>query len=272
MNSAAVGFQCPECVKEGARATRAGVLPYGGSRVVNPQIVTISLIVANVAVWLAIVANGGSSSKLLEKLALIPSGQCAADGGGYYPLQHSPGLCQGPGRAWVDGVAQGAPWQLVTSMFTHVEVWHIGFNMLALFFIGPQLELILGRVRYLALYFVSGIAGSAAVMLFADPQSLTYGASGAIFGLMGALIVVGHKLGAQMQQIWVWLGLNLVITFTASGISWQGHLGGLVGGALAAAALVYAPRERRTPVQFAGLGGILVVSIILILVRAASLS
>jgi len=269
MNSAAVGFQCPECVKEGARTTRAGSLPYGGARVVNPQIATIGLIVANVAVWLAIVANGGYSSKLLEKLALIPSGHCGAGNGGYYLGVDTARAC---GPTWVDGVASGAPWQLVTSMFTHVEWWHIGVNMLSLFFIGPQLELILGRVRYLALYFVSGIAGSAAVMLFSEPHGMTYGASGAIFGLMGALIVIGYKLGAQMQQIWMWLGINLVITFTVSNISWQGHLGGLVGGALAAAALVYAPRERRTPVQFAALGGIFVVSIVLILVRSAALS
>ena len=89
---------------------------------------------------------------------------------------------------------------------------------------------------------------------------------------MGALLVIGHKSGAQMQQIWFWLGLNLIVTFTQSGISWQGHLGGLVGGALAAAAIVYAPRERRTPVQTGGLVAILLVSAVLIAVRATTLA
>jgi len=272
MREAAVGFQCPECVKEGARSTRSVRLRFGGAPAVNAYATTLALIAANVVVWLLISANGGFGGRLLEKLSLIPGGNCAAPNGGYYPSLDTPALCSMAGHTWADGVANGSVWQVVTAVFTHVEIWHIGFNMLALFFLGPPLEMLLGRTRYLAVYLVSGIAGSAAVMLFADPVSLTYGASGAIFGLMGALLVIGHRSGAQMQQIWFWLGLNLVVTFTQSGISWQGHLGGLVGGALAAAAIVYAPRERRTPVQAGGLVAILLVSAVLIAVRATTLA
>ncbi len=274
MNSAAVGFQCPECVKEGARTTRTGRLRFGGNPTANPQLTTLILIAINAFVWLMVRANGGDNSSLFNKLALLPQGRCSLPDGRYYIDSHTAASCaiNAGHPQWIDGVTNGAWWQVLTSTFTHVDVLHIGFNMLALWFLGPVVEMMVGRVRYLGIYFVAAIAGSAAVMLFSGTTTQTVGASGAIFGLMGALIVIGNKVGAQMQQIWVWLGLNLVITFTSTGISWQGHLGGLIGGALAAAALVYAPRERRTPVQAAGLGGILLISIILILVRATALS
>ncbi len=143
----------------------------------------------------------------------------------------------------VRGVADGAWWQLMTSAFTHEEVLHIGFNMLALYFLGPMLESVLGRWRFLALYLVSALAGSAAVMLWSLPYIQTLGASGAVFGLMGALAVVALKVQGQLQTVLVWIGLNLAFTFTVSGISWQGHIGGLVGGAVIGAAMVFAPRR-----------------------------
>ena len=92
-------------------------------------------------------------------------------------------------RPCLPGVADGAYWQLVTSMFTHVQVVHIGFNMLALWVLGPQLELVVGRARFLALYFLSGLAGSALIYWAGPEYTLggTIGASGAVFGLMGAL-------------------------------------------------------------------------------------
>jgi len=275
MNSAAVGFQCPECVKEGARTTRSGALRFGGTPIANPHLTTIVLIALNAVVWLLVTAQGGATSKLLEKLSLYPLGQCAAGNGGYYPTVHSAAYCaQGSNGAahWIDGVTTGAWWQVLTSAFTHQEALHIGFNMLALWFLGPILEVLVGRTRYLAVYLVSALAGSAAVMLFANPETATVGASGAIFGLMGALIVLGLKLGVDMRQLWLWLGLNLVFTFTAGNISWQGHLGGLAGGALAAAVLVYAPRQRRTATQATGLAALLMISVVLIATRATALS
>jgi membrane associated rhomboid family serine protease len=274
MHSASVGFQCPECVKEGARSTRTGRLPYGGSRVANPQLTTIGLIAVNVFVWLLIRATGGDGSSLLDKLALTPRGACqVGDSDRYYPQVHSAALCvQGRNTHWVSGVADGSYWQLLTSAFSHVEVLHIGFNMVALFFLGPPLEALLGRTRFLAVYGVAALTGSAAVMLFSDPATATLGASGAIFGLMGALAVVGLRVGADLQQLWLWIGLNLVFTFTAGGISWQGHIGGLIGGAACAAVLAYAPKQNRTSVQTVGLAAIAGVAIVLTLVRATALA
>jgi membrane associated rhomboid family serine protease len=258
MHSAAVGFQCPSCVKEGSRTTRQARTPYGGTRVADPRITTFVLIGINVAVWVLIQATGNRTSTLLDKLSLLPASALyrAADGS----------VIQ------VRGVSDGAWWQILTSVFTHQEVLHIGFNMLALYFLGPMLEQVLGRARFLALYLVSGIAGSAAIMLFADPHSQSLGASGAIFGLMGALAVIALKVHGQVQTILMWIGLNLVFTFTVGGISWQAHLGGLVTGALLGAVMVYAPRKNRALVQWSATGAVLVVALALIVVRAGALS
>ena len=160
MRPAAVGFQCPECVKEGAKTTRAGRTAYGGLRPTDASVTSMVLIALNVAVWIAILATGGNGSRLLDWLVLRPQGLC------HRPtvLRHRPGRPATPsGGTWLPGVVDGAYWQLVTSMFTHVQLWHIGFNMLALWVLGPQLELAVGRVRFLALYFLSGLAGSALV-------------------------------------------------------------------------------------------------------------
>ena len=256
MRDAAVGFQCPECVAEGARSTRQGRTAYGGRRSGNPATTSLVLIAVNVAVWLAITLTGGRASNLVDRLALLVSGRCEElGGGGYYPAVGSPSACQGGGVAWVPGAGDGAPWQLVTSMFTHVEIWHLAGNMIALYFIGPQLEAAVGRLRFLVLYLVSGLAGSAMVLWFTDDQVQTVGASGAIFGLMGALLVMVVKVGGNVSQIGLLLLANLVITFTIPGISWQGHLGGFVGGVLIGAVLAYSPRGPRRPLfQAAGVG------------------
>jgi membrane associated rhomboid family serine protease len=269
MRSAAVGFQCPNCVKEGARSTRQTRTPYGGQRVSDPRLTTFVLIGLNALVWLTILATGGNSSSLLDKLSLLPQGTCAGPNGGYYP-QAVEATCPAAGT-WVPGVSDGAWWQLITSAFTHVEVLHIGFNMLALFFLGPMLEQVLGRWRFLAVYLVSALAGSAAVMLFAAPHSQTLGASGAIFGLMGALAVMALKVRGQVQSVFTWIALNLVFTFTVSGISWQGHIGGLVGGAIIGTAMVFAPRSNRPLVQWGVTGTVLGASVVLILVRVVAL-
>jgi membrane associated rhomboid family serine protease len=257
MRSAAVGFQCPSCVKEGSRSTRQGRTPYGGKRVDDPRLTSFVLIGLNALVWLAIAATGGSSSRLVDTLALLPDSAARQLENGQVTV--------------VRGVDDGAWWQLVTSMFTHVEPLHIGFNMLALYFLGPMLEAVLGRARFVALYLVSGLCGSAAVVLLSDPNSQTVGASGAIFGLMGALAVVATKVGGQLQPILMWLGLNLVFTFTVAGISWQGHLGGLVGGAVLGAAMVYAPRKNRSLLQWGAVAVVLVLALALVGVGTATM-
>lgn len=274
MRDAAVGFQCVGCVAEGAKSTRTARTAYGGTRSANPALTSISLIVVNVAVWLAMLSTGGRNSWLVDRLALIPRGRCMIDSdpGMFYPQATEAQCSSVSGLTWVDGVASGYWWQLVTSAFAHVEPWHIGFNMFALWLFGPQLEQVLGRSRFLALYFLSAMAGSAAVLWLSDPYGATLGASGAIFGLLGCLLVVAHKVGGNYRAILALLGINVVITVVGSSfISWQGHLGGLVGGLLVAVVIVYSPRTRRGLWQLLGLSAIGLATLVAIVLRAITL-
>jgi membrane associated rhomboid family serine protease len=256
MRPAAVGFQCPACVQEGSRSTRSGRTAYGGRRSGNPALTSQVLIGINAAVWLLILATGGARSRLVDYLALLPGGPV------FDPrTQHV-----------AHGVASGAPWQLLTSLFTHVEVWHIGFNMLALWVLGPQLELAIGRVRFLVLYLLAGLAGSASVMWFSSPFGQTLGASGAIFGLMGALLVIAVKVHGDVRGMLTWIGVNFVVTFLfATFISWQGHVGGFVAGLVLGVVMAYAPRGRRVLWQVAGSSVVLVVVLVATAVRVALL-
>jgi membrane associated rhomboid family serine protease len=173
---------------------------------------------------------------------------------------------------YAEGVSEEAFWQLFTSMFTHLEVWHVFFNLMALYLLGPQLEHLLGRTRFTLLYLLSGLVGSVTVYWLAAPSSMTIGASGAIFGLMGALLVVARKIGADTSALLALIGINTVITVLgAQYISWQGHLGGLVGGLVLATALVYAPREHRALWQGLWLGVVTVALVVLTLVRTGML-
>lgn len=274
MISAAVGFQCPECVADGAKQTRQNEAPYGGSRSANPSLTTIVLIAINALVWAAISATGGALSRLAYQLSLLPAGLCTSvnEPGAIYPNAGAV-VCAAIGDgSWVAGVAQGSYWQLLTSAFTHVEIWHIGFNMLALWFLGPGLERVLGRARFLAIYLVSALTGSAAVLWLADPQTQTLGASGAVFGMLGALLVLAYKVRGDVRSVLIWLGINIAYTFLGSGISWQGHFGGLIGGALVTAIVVYAPRKGRIRLQWLGIASIVVVLAVLIGLRALQLA
>jgi len=259
MRPAAVGFQCPSCVSEGAKSTRSGRTAFGGNVPGNPALTSQVLIAINAAVWLLILVTGGQSSRWFDRLAL------RADGGEVRVPD---------GRIFLvpDGVMDGAWWQLVTSMFTHVSLLHIGFNMVALWLFGPQLEQLFGRMRYLAIYFLSGLAGSAVVYGFSEPLAATAGASGAIFGLFGAYFVVALKTRRDVKQMLLLLGVNAFITFSVPNISWQGHVGGFVGGALIAAILVYAPREHRTRWQIAGLAGVGVLLLVALATRTLVLA
>lgn len=254
MNQAAVGFQCPACVQEGARSVRPTRTAYGGRPSGDPALTSKILIGLNAAVWLLITVSGDRAGGWLDRLALYPVGRCV----GPQPLWTAgEEQCAAFGYAWVDGVASGAWWQLLTSMFTHQSLLHIGFNMLALWILGPQLEAAIGRLRFLALYFLSGLAGGVTVLYLTTPYIPTIGASGAVFGLMGALLVIAFKVRADYSQILFWIGLNVVITvFGGARISWQGHLGGLVGGVLIALVLAYSPRANRPMWQGIGLGAI----------------
>jgi membrane associated rhomboid family serine protease len=271
MRDASVGFQCPDCVAEGRRTTRTARTTYGGLRPGNAGITSFTLIGINVAVWLAIMTTGGAGSRLVDVLGLRPKGVCDLQNG-FVNTGVGHDVCVANGATWLPGVADGAWWQLLSSMFTHEAVMHIGFNMLALYVLGPQLEMLLGRARFLALYLLSGLAGAALVYWAAPQYQITVGASGAIFGLMGALLVASLKLRINPQQVLLWIGINFVLTFTISNISWQGHLGGFLGGVLCAGVLVYAPRRRRTGVQVAGLVAVGLVVAVAIVLRTAALA
>jgi membrane associated rhomboid family serine protease len=177
---------------------------------------------------------------------------------------------------WSPAVADGQWWRLLTSAFLHYGLMHIAFNMLVLYVMGPQLEQTFGRLRYGALYAMSALGGSVLVYLLSPLNSATAGASGAIFGLFGATFVVAKRLNLDVRPIIALIGFNVVFTLvvplvTSQNISWQGHLGGLVTGGLVAAALVYAPRERRNLLQAGAVVTLLVVFVALIWWRTQSL-
>ncbi|KRV47333.1 Rhomboid family protein [Wenjunlia vitaminophila] len=228
MVSASVGFQCPQCVQQGHQGSRAPRTAFGGRVVSHDAVVTKSLIAVNVVVWLLALSLGDHFVMDLELVGrgVDYSGQLV-------------GVAEGPDQ-W---------YRLLTAMFLHQAVAHIALNMLSLWWLGPALETALGRVRFLTLYLLAGLGGSAASFMLADANQASLGASGAIFGLLGGLGVVVHKLGGDTRPIIIVLVLNLAITFAFSGIDWRAHIGGLVMGGLVAAGMVYAPRQRRTQVQ-----------------------
>lgn len=241
MIQGSVGFHCPECVRSNPQP-KAQLK----TRRVQPNHVTsLVLIGVNVAVWLAILVTGMGSSPLIEHLALTPYGICPYDSSQI--ILTDPAGCAAQGSTWLPGVATGAFWQVLTSAFTHIQPWHILFNMMALWVLGPQVEMVFGRARFLAMYFFSAITASALVMLFGSPFGGTLGASGAIFGLMGAFLVVALKQRHPegLRSILIWLGLNVVLTFMVPNVSWEGHLGGLLGGIAITSLMVHLPRQHR---------------------------
>lgn len=150
-----------------------------------------------------------------------------------YILQNIPGSPVTALGVYRPGLTAVQPWTMLTSVFLHGSVLHILFNMYSLFVFGPILESLLGRARFLALYLVSGFGGSVAVLLLA-PGGGVLGASGAIFGLMGAFFVIQRRLGGNNVQILLVIGLNLAAGFFITTISWQAHVGGLIAGGVVA--------------------------------------
>ncbi len=252
MVSASVGFQCPECVRGGSgtghapTANRPRTITGAPTTAGDPRLVTKILIGINLAVFIAVQV----SEPLLRDLMML----------GDTPPQYLP-----------EGVAHGEWYRLFTSMFTHNEIWHIGFNMLGLWWLGAPLEAAFGRVRYLALYLLSGLAGSAFVYV-SEPYGFSLGASGAIFGLMGATAVLMRRLNYDMRPVIALLAINMLFTFTMNNIAWQAHLGGLVAGAAIAYGMVHAPRERRALVQWGTCGLVLLITLATILVETARLT
>ena len=271
MRDAAVGFHCPDCVKAATKGSRQNRAMYGGIRSGDPRLTTYVLIAINAVVWLAIAATGGNSSRLADLLALRATGLCSPGDGYLYDIPAQ--ACAAQGANFQAGVVDGAWWQLLTSNFTHVEIWHVAMNMFALFIFGPALEAIVGRARFLAVYLVSGLASSVLVLFLAGSGSSTLGASGAIFGLLGALLVLATK--ARLNSQWLMQNLIIGVVITVVGwrqISWQGHLGGFLGGVVTAAVIAYAPKANRSVVQWAGVALVTLVLVALSFVRIAALA
>jgi membrane associated rhomboid family serine protease len=144
-----------------------------------------------------------------------------------------------------------APWQMLTAAFLHGSWLHLLFNMFTLYIFGQVLEPMLGRARFLALYFVAAFGGSVAVLLFGDPFTPVVGASGAIYGLMGAYFVLLRSVGERAGQLTGLIAINLIFSFLSPGISWQAHIGGLAIGAAVAAIYARTRRpEQRQPQIF----------------------
>jgi membrane associated rhomboid family serine protease len=186
------------------------------------------------------------------------------------------------GYAWttvggpLQGVAAGQWYRLITSAFLPpatglggLGFLDILFNMWALIVVGPALEQLLGRVRFLAVYLLSAIGGGVAFFLLAPQNQLALGASGAVFGLFGAWFVVSRKLGLDIRGIVVIIAINLGFSLLyRSTIAWQDHIGGLIVGALTTAAFAYAPRRHRTAVQIGAALAILAVLVVIVVLRS----
>ncbi|WP_354570576.1 rhomboid family intramembrane serine protease [Glaciihabitans sp. UYNi722] len=160
------------------------------------------------------------------------------------------------------------PWRMITSLFLHLSILHLLFNMYSIFIFGPMMERMLGRARFAALFLLSGIGGSVAVLLIA-PATPVAGASGAIFGLLGAYFVIQRHLGGNSVQLLIVIGINLALSFVIPGIAWQAHIGGLIVGALVG--LIFARTRNRSQrtIQFVGLGGTLAALIALAIFGAS---
>jgi len=254
MVSASVGFQCPECVRGGSGtghspATTQPRTLAGGTVTADPRLLTKLLVGINLAVFLVQLSVGDSFTDRFDLF----------------------------GRAWLSGqfqgVAEGQWYRLLTAMFLHGSYIHILFNMLSLWWIGGPLEAALGRARYLALYFVSGLAGSALTYLLVDANEPSLGASGAIFGLFGATAVLLRRLNYDMRPVIALLAINLIFTFNpAFNIAWQAHIGGLVAGVVVGYAMVHAPRDRRALIQYGVCALVLVAVVLMTVVRTAQLT
>lgn len=161
-------------------------------------------------------------------------------------------------------IAQGGEWwRLFTSAFLHGSFIHIAFNMYVLFSLGPTLERVLGHTRFIVLYLLAALGGSVASYWFSNIDTVSVGASGAIFGLMGALIVAGRRLRYDITQVLFLLGIYVAIGFFSPGVDWRAHFGGLVVGAVGATIMVFPTRRIRIPVQIAG--GLCLISILVAL-------
>lgn len=252
LRQAAVGQQCVECVRGAGQGTRAPRTVFGG-RPASSAAVTWTLVAINVLVFLVEIAR----PNVLYAWSMLG-----------FPANTPAGLQA--------GVAGGQWYRLITSAFTSpgtslggLGFLDIAFNMWALIVVGPELERLLGRWRFLGVYLLSAIGGSV-LYYYMAPYVLAAGASGAIFGLFGAWFVVARRLRLDTRGIVLLIVINLVFSFLyRSQIAWQDHVGGLIVGALITLAYAYAPRKNRAAIQ---VGATVVVAVALAVAAAIKTS
>ena len=218
---AAVGVQCVDCVARAQAALPTQRTVFGGRAREGRPVVTIAIIALCLIAYVVLRAAD----------ARVP-------------------------LVFVPFAGESEPYRFLSAAFLHGGFLHLAVNMYALWIVGSVLEPALGRWRFAALYLVSAVGGSVGVLLFASPYEIEWitpvvGASGAVFGLFGAVGLALRRLGRDTTQILVLIVINTVIGFTIPNIAWQAHLGGLVTGAGLAAAYVYAPRRRQTATSVA---------------------
>ena len=249
---AAVGIQCVDCVREAARTTPGARTVFGGRATDGKPVVTYTIIGICAVVYLA---QRASESVTLN-------------------------YAFAPFLGWSE------PWRFVTAAFLHSPqtVFHILLNMFALWTLGQYLEPMLGRARFAALYLISGIGGQVAVTLLAGSPTFAdvaaggrgawfgavVGASGAIFGLFGALLVLNRHLGRSSTAMYATIAINAAFGFLYPGISWQAHLGGLVTGLACAGVIVVFRRQRIRNLVWLGLAGVLAVLVVLTVAKYLS--
>jgi len=256
LRSAAVGQQCIDCVRgtgQGGQATRAARTVFGG-RPSRTATVTWTILAVNVVLYLIQLAHPSLASDWWML--------------GY--AQYYPG---GP----YHGVAAGESYRLITSAFLpgtgSLGILDIAFNMWALYVVGPSLEQMLGKVRFLAVYLLSAVGGSVLFYYLAPQNVPALGASGAIFGLFGAWFVASRKLHFDGRGILLLIALNLGLSFIyRSTIAWQDHVGGLIVGAVVMAAYAYAPRKNRIAIQVGATIAVAALLAVAVMIRTGQLT
>jgi membrane associated rhomboid family serine protease len=232
MVPASVGFQCPECVKDGSRNVRQARTAAGAIiRPIGTPVVTYTIIALNVMVFGLQQLAGGTLQGTDVTSSELRLGVMAKFVWNGQPI----------------GIANGEWYRLFTAMWLHVSVTHLFMNMLSLFFIGPMLEQLVGRLRFAVVYVVTGLAGAASSYVFMSELSgPSVGASGAIAGIFGCLIVIGlRRKILAVPPIVVVLALNVYLTWRSPEIDWHAHVGGLAAGVLIGAVVAFAPELLR---------------------------
>ncbi|MCF8571655.1 rhomboid family intramembrane serine protease [Gordonia sp. HY002] len=251
LRPASVGQHCVDCVADANAAQRATGPTV--ARTDTKPVVTYALIAINVLVFGAVMLQaGGTDVRDLLSSSIYTNG-VLVNGSGF----------------------DNQYWRLLTSGFLHQSVPHLALNMFSLYIIGADLERVLGRGRYLAIYLVGLLGGSAAIMALQQEPTLTAGASGAIYGLMGALFVILVKLKAPLTTVIVIIVINIVFSVTIPNVSILGHLGGLVFGAASAAVVVWLPgvvlppaKRTQAAVDRVGWYGLIVLAVLALAVGA----